>query len=146
MNIKYNRILNKVYKEENILLNLSSLFGTQFKKDWIGRIYTVINPIIKDGEYQQNAQIYEYNTNGITNNAYIEHWIMDRLNIAKNFIRAQNLFDLLTYEIKPIDSYGNYLFIIKPITLDDCLEYTKKFLILYPILILIGIFLYIYIF
>jgi hypothetical protein len=44
---------------------------------------------------------------------------------------ANNLFDLLTYELKKIDEYDNYLFIIKPITFDDCKKWTKIFGITY---------------
>ena len=51
---------------------------------------------------------------------------------------ANNLFDLLTYEIKKLDDYDNYLFVIKPITFDDCKKWTKIFVITYSILI-IGI-------
>jgi hypothetical protein len=143
-NLKYSRILNKVYKDENILQNLSSLFQTEFKKDWIGRIYTVINPHIQNGVYDPNVQIYEYGENGLDNSIYVQNWIMERLNVASKFIQAQNLFDLLTYEIKKIDEYDNYLFIIQPITLPDCMEYVKKFTILVTILMVLGIGLWIF--
>lgn len=139
MNIKYTRILKKVYNEENILNNLSELFQSRFRIDWIGRLYTVINPNVIGEEYSQNTQIYEYGEDGLNNYAYVERWIMTKLNIASNFIRANNLFDLLTYEIKKIDEYDNYLLIIQPITLQDCLKYTKHFCILISILVLIGI-------
>lgn len=139
LNIKYTKILNKVYKEENILNNLSSLFGTKFRKDWIGRIYTVINPNIINNELDMATQVFEYDENGLNNSAYIEKWIMEKLNIASGFIRANNLFDLLTYDIKRLDEYDNYLFIIQPITLQDCLKYSKYFTILLSILVIIGI-------
>lgn len=134
------KVLKKVYKDENLLKNLSDLFGANFKIDWLGRAYVVINPYIKNGEYIQNEQIYEYTENGLNNNAYIESYIMNRLNIAKQFIRANNLFDLLTYEIKKIDDFGNYLFIIHSITWPDFQNYLKKFTILWSILLILGIF------
>lgn len=133
-NIKYTKILNKVYKDENLIRNLSNLFGCQFKKDWIGRIYTVLNPNLIDNKYSTETQIFEYGDNGLNNSLYIEKWIMERLNIAAKFVQANNLFDLLTYEIKKIDKYDNYLFIIQPITLPDCIKYFKRFLILLIVL------------
>lgn len=139
LNIKYTNILKKVYINENILENLSLLFNTKFKIDWIGRIYTVINPNIIDKDFDINTQIFEYDKDGLNNNAYIERWIMQRMNIADNFIQANNLFDLLTYEIRKLDEYDNYLFIIEPITLKDCLKYTKRFCILLTILIVIAL-------
>jgi hypothetical protein len=64
---------------------------------------------------------------------------MQRLNIAANFIQTNNLFDLLTYDIKRLDEYDNYLLIIEPITLNDCLKYTKYFGILLALLLVIGL-------
>ena len=92
--IKYYKILNEVYKEENLLGNLSALFKVEFKKDWVGRIYAVFNPHIQDGIFNQNNQILEYTNEGLVNNSYIESYIMSQLNIAKQFIKANNLFDL----------------------------------------------------
>ena len=51
------------------------------------------------------------------------------LSVASQFIRAKNLFDLLTYKIKKIDDYDNYLFIIQPITLDEYRKNIKKLVI-----------------
>jgi hypothetical protein len=104
--------------------------------DWVGRIYTVINPNIIDDKFDINTQIFEYNEEGLSNSVYIERWIMGKFNLVKDFIMANNLFDLLTYEIKKLDDYDNYLFVIKPITFDDCMKWTKIFVITYSILII----------
>lgn len=138
LNFKYTHILKNVYKDENLLLKFSQLFGTEFRIDWVGRIYTVINPNVIKEQFDTNTQIFEYGENGFSNTVYIEHWIMTKLNAAQNFIMANNLFDLLTYEIKRLDNYDNYLFIIKPITFDDCIKWTKTFAIVYSILAVIG--------
>ena len=139
LNRKYTNILKNVYNDEQLLIKFSQLFGTEFRMDWVGRIYTVINPNILQDKLDTNTQIFEYIENGLSNNVYIEHWIMTKLNIAQNFIMANNLFDLLTYEIKRLDDYDNYLFIIKPITFDDFIKSTKLFAIVYSILLVIGI-------
>lgn len=136
--IKYYKILNKVYKEENLLANLSNLFGVNFKKDWIGRIYAVFNPYVKDGVFNPNVQIFEYTENGLENDAYIEHYILTQLNVAKQFIKANNLFDLLTYRIKSIDDNGNYLFIMEPITWSDCKKYSKIAAITWLSILILG--------
>lgn len=143
LHIKYCKILNNVYKNENLLDNLSALFKVQFKKDWVGRVYAVFNPHIQEGVFNPNNQIYEYTEQGLVNDAYVEAYILNQLNIAKQFIRANNLFDLLTYRLEKIDENDNYLFIMEPITWEDCRKYTKKFVILYSILgILAGILIY----
>ena len=137
LNIKYTKLLTKIYKDEQLLSKFSQLFGTEFRIDWVGRVYTVINPNIIKDQFDVNTQIFEYGENGFTNEPYIEKWIMTKFNLVKDFIMANNLFDLLTYELKKIDEYDNYLFIIKPITFDDCKKWTKIFGITYSIILLI---------
>lgn len=139
LNIKYTKLLSKVYKDEDLLKKLSQLFGSNFRKDWIGRVYTVINPNIMDGKFDNTTQIFEYNQNGLDNNVYVEKWIMNRFNIISQFIQTNNLFDLLNYKITKLDDYDNYLLVLEPITLRDCIKYTKYFTILFIILIIIGI-------
>ena len=140
LNLKYTKLLNKIYKEENLLMNLSNLFGIRFKKDWVGRVYAVLNPNLIGQKFNPDTQIFEYNENGLDNTTYVEKWIMEKFNIASQFIKTNNLFDLLTYNIKKLDDYDNYLFIMQPITLEDSIKWTKKFsiLILVIIVALIG--------
>ena len=143
MHIKYCKILNDVYINENLLENLSALFKVQFRKDWVGRIYAVFNPHIQEGVFNPNNQIYEYTEQGLVNDAYVEAYILNQLNIAKQFIKANNLFDLLTYRLEKLDENDNYLFIMEPITWNDCKKYSKRFAILLAILgILLGISIY----
>lgn len=139
LNIRYTRLLKKIYKDEDILNKFSQLFGTEFRIDWIGRVYAVLNPNIIDDKLDVNTQIFEYTENGLSNNVYLEKWIMTKFNLVKDFIMVNNLFDLLTYEIKKIDEYDNYLFVIKPITIIDCARWSKIFGIIYSIVTLIAL-------
>lgn len=147
LHLRYTKILKKVYKDENLLDNLSSLFKVPFRIDWLGRVYAVFNPHIQEGVYNPNNQIYEYDENGLTNKAYVESYIMNQLNIAKRFIQASNLFDLLTYKIKKIDDYDNYLFIMQSITYEDFKTATKRFIWAFSTvcLIIIGFLIYYFI-
>ena len=142
LNVKYTRLLKRIYRDEQLLEKFSQLFGTEFRIDWVGRIYTVINPNVLNEKFDSNTQIFEYGENGFTNDPYIEKWIMTKLNIVKDFILANNLFDLLTYEIKRLDEYDNYLFVIKPITFDDCKKWTKIFSLVYGLLAIVGVILW----
>lgn len=134
---KYSRLLKNIYRSENLIQNLTQLFGVQFRTDWVGRIYAVFNPNIQNGKFDQNTQIFEYNEHGFDNSMLVEKRIMEMLSIASKFIRAKNLFDLLTYKIKKLDDYDNYLFIIQPITLDDYRKNIKKLGIIGIIVIII---------
>lgn len=139
LHIKYKRILNKVYKDENLLKNLSELFGHEFKQDWMGRVYTVVNPYIINGKFNNESHIFEKDDNGLNNKEYIEQYMLQKLAVVSRFITVNNLFDLLTYDIKKLDEYGNYLFVMKPITYDDCIKWSKLFSILIGVLTFVGI-------
>lgn len=138
---KYSKLLKNIYKSENLIQNLTNLFGVRFKIDWIGRIYAIFNPNIHNGGFDQNSQIFEYNENGFDNSFLVEKRIMEMLSVASRFIRTKNLFDLLTYKIEKLDDYDNYLFIIQPITLDEYRKNLKKLVIfgISPIIIAITI-------
>jgi hypothetical protein len=143
LNIKYTKLIKNVYKEDDLLNKLSKLFGSEFRMDWVGRIYTVINPNIVDNKLDINTQIFEYGETGLSNQIYVERYIMLKLNLIKDFVIANNLFDLLTYRIEKLDEYDNYLFVIEPITFEDCKKWTKIFGITYSsiaIILLIAYF------
>lgn len=136
--IKYNRILNKIYKEENIIEGLSKLLGAELKQDWIGRLYTVINPYIRDGQYDPTAVITEVG-NDAPSIIVVEKFVMERLAAAQKFIRANNLFDILTYKIEKIDDYDNYLFMMYPIPYYDLVKWTKWLVGLLATILVVGI-------
>ena len=140
LNTKYTRLIKKAYKEENLIEGLSQIFKSNFKIDWIGRAYAVLNPNLdENGVYSPNTQIFEYGENGLNNEKMVEQWVMERMIVISDFIKANNLFEILTYSIKKLDNYDNYLFILEPITLEDCMKWSKRFGILFGALVIIGI-------
>ena len=138
LSIRYNRILQKVYQEEGILQGLSKMFGVELKQDWIGRVYTVINPYVVDGKYDPTSTVYELGNDNPTDQV-VEKFIMERLNAARGFIRANNLFDLLTYKIERLDDYDNYLFVMYPIPYIDLAKWSKWMIGLVSVLVVIGV-------
>ena len=137
---KRKKILTEIYEQENILDNLSNLIGAKFKIDRAGRIYGVFNPFVKNGKFNYDEVIYEYNVAGMAFDSYIEKVLMDKLNIANKFIVNHQIFDLVTYNIERLDEQGNYLFTITPLYFDEMLKDRKKtFAIWTPIIIVILI-------
>ena len=124
LSIKYHRIIQKVYQEEGILNGLSKIFKTEFRQDWIGRVYTIINPHVVNGVFDPGSTVYEFGNDNPTQMA-VEKFIMERLNAVQTFIQANNLFDLLTYEIERQDEYDNYLFKMYPIPYIDLKKWAK---------------------
>lgn len=119
------RIINKVIKSENLMANLSSMFGTTFRRDWIGRIYTVINPLV---QLKPEDLVYEYNTNGTSLDSTVNKFVMDRMVAADKFIINHELFDLLTHSIQQVDDDYNFLFVMTPIAWVDLRNSLKTFM------------------
>ena len=141
--LKYHRIIKAAYEKEELIAKISTLLGVQFKLDWISRLYAVINPNIKDGKYNPD-QIYEFDIQGNPyNNEWVTKWVMERLNILRNFMQTENLFDVLEYKIKDLGNL-NYLIIFQPVTLDPVFKSIKPALIELVILLSIGIGLWVY--
>jgi hypothetical protein len=114
------------------------------KQDWIGRVYAVINPYIKDGKYDREAPVYELGSD-MPSDIITENYIMSRLAIASRFIRSNNLFDLLVYDIRKLDEDDNFLFIMQPIPYANLWRWTK-WLIGLIMTILMGVIIFLMIF
>lgn len=143
-NWKLQRILNRVYEDDKIIEKMSYALGAQFRRDWIGRLYVVLNPWLKDGKLSPEM-ILEYNDKGdLDDKMYMEQWVMTRLNIISSFIQANNLFDLLVYRIDELRD-NNYLLVVQPYTLERVLSTGKKSFIelLLWVMIAIGLFIFV---
>ena len=107
--------------------------NSEFRIDWVGRIYTVLNPMVQkmeDPTIGSGVAIYEFTENGdLSNRMWVEKWVMDHLMAAQRFIQANNLFDLLTYNITRLDENENYLFVLEPLYFKDIKKWTKRFLL-----------------
>lgn len=143
LSIRYNNLLNRIYREERLLEGLTLMFGSEVKQDWIGRIYVVINPHIKNGKWDPESMVQELGNDEVSR-AVAMNMIMGTLTTVQQFIKANNLFDLLTYEIRQISNNDDYLLIMEPITYPDLKNYGKKFLMTYGVLLLLIILFLIY--
>lgn len=114
------KVLKKIYDDEKIDANLSRILGVECKRDWVGRLYMVVNPIVQNMETDGNVVVYD-----IDNNIIVEAWIMKNLNLIRRFIVNNSLFDILTYSIKKIDDDENYLVVFKNIYFDDFIRICK---------------------
>ena len=125
---KYQWLIDKIVKAENLEQNLSAMFGSEVKRDWVGRYWTVINPYVQDMKDNIGgpSQTLTYDETGrLSNTMAVEKWVMDKLNISSTMMFQTGLFELLSYEIKPLDEDQNYLIIFKNIFWDEFVKTIK---------------------
>lgn len=135
---KYKKILNDIYKNENIIENLKESVDLDFRKDWMGRLYTVVNPFIKNGKYDPDAMIFDYNDGKISLDTYVEHQFVEKMNLIQSFVISKEMFDLVTYDVKKIDKFGNFLVILEPVPYQDFISDSKKMAKLFAILLVLA--------
>lgn len=114
------KLLLKIYDGERIEKNLTKIFGVECKRDWVGRLYMVVNPILQNMEDGGNTLIFDRD-----NKVMIEGWVMKNLELIRNFVINNSMFDLLTYSIDRIDDDDNYLIVFKNIYFDDMMRIVK---------------------
>ena len=109
----YNTIKDILYGDEFKKL-LKEYINIDLRKDWIGRLYGVINPNIdKDGKLDVNNTIIEidgYNTNS---NVYVKNWLYKQMYTVGTLFKLKNLYSYITMDIEhvgPLDQ-DNYLVI-----------------------------------
>lgn len=140
--MKQKRLLENIYREEHILYNLKNIYKVPVRKDWVSRLYFVINPHV---HIDPNDLIFESTSDGYSIDMMIEKWLMDRLVIANEFIKNKLLFDLLLVDIRILDEYDNFLIIFEPTLLKEFKKNTRNFLwlLLGLALIIMGVLIYI---
>lgn len=123
---KYNKILNKVYKDESILENIEKTYGLKLECAWFGRLYAVLNPIIKNEKLNYENMIMELNDGRVSASEYMEKVVFEMLFQIKQFIVEKELFDMVMYKVTKLDNYGNFLFVLEPIPYEDFVYNFKK--------------------
>lgn len=114
---KIKRLLNQIYDTEKIEENLSRTFGVECRRDWVGRLYMVVNPILQNIEDGGNTVVYDKD-----DKMMVEVWVMKNLELIRNFVINNSMFDLLTYSIEKLDDDENYLIVFKNIYFDDIMK------------------------
>lgn len=121
--------------------------GINLKKDWIGRFYGVINPIIKDGKLDPSNMIIEIDDDKTNSSEYVKTWLHRQLYLMRELFNLSNLYDYITVEIRhvgPIE-LDNYLVIFDIAERKDMSKKFKRVVkqtLVYAIIFLIGFFIF----
>jgi hypothetical protein len=115
-------------------------------KDWIGRLYGVINPNIDiNGNYDFNNTILEIDGENTNNNDFVKHWVYKQMDLISQLFKIEKLYDYISVDFKHVgpNSADNYLFVIDVISRKYMAQTFKsmfKMLCIYGILAAIVLF------
>lgn len=137
-------ISDTLYSKE-FLTVLKQYLRISIKKDWIGRLYGVINPYIDiDGKIDFNNTIIEIDGDNTNSNEYVKNWVYRQFNLIDNLFKINKLYDYINVDIKHVGPLNadNYLIIIDVVSRKEMTYALKRVLkqtILYMIIALCAV-------
>lgn len=120
-------ISDTLYSKE-FLTVLKQYLRISVKKDWIGRLYGVINPYIDiDGKIDFNNAIIEIDGENTNSNEYVKNWVYRQFNLIDNLFKINKLYDYINVDIKHVGPLNadNYLIVIDIVSRKE-MAYTLK--------------------
>lgn len=137
-------ISDTLYSKE-FLTVLKQYLRISIKKDWIGRLYGVINPYIDiDGKIDFNNAIIEIDGDNTNSNEYVKNWVYRQFNLIDNLFKINKLYDYINVDIKHVGPLNadNYLIVIDVVSRKEMAYMLKRVLkqtILYMIIALCAV-------
>ena len=137
-------ISDTLYSKE-FLTVLKRYLRISVKKDWIGRLYGVINPYIDiDGKIDFNNTIIEIDGDNTNSNEYVKNWVYRQFNLIDNLFKINKLYDYINVDIKHVGPLNadNYLIVIDIVSRKEMAYALKRVLkqtILYMIIALCAV-------
>lgn len=123
-------ISDTLYSKE-FLTVLKQYLRISIKKDWIGRLYGVINPYIDiDGKIDFNNTIIEIDGDNTNSNEYVKNWVYRQFNLIDNLFKINKLYDYINVDIKHVGPLNadNYLIIIDVVSRKEMTYMMKRVL------------------
>jgi predicted nuclease of restriction endonuclease-like (RecB) superfamily len=119
---------------------IDNYLKTDIKKDWIGRLYGVVNPNINDGKYDFNNVVIEIDGDNTNNNEYVRQWVYRQMNLVGMLFKIEKLYDYIDISFEHVgpENQDNYLIIFDIVSRQVKAESVKKWwrhvLVMTPIL------------
>ena len=109
----WNRISDAFYSDE--FKNICKKYlKCELDKDWLGRLYGVINPMIDiNGQIDASSMIIEIDENNTNNTEFIKNWIYRQMSLVGSLFKTKHLYEYISLDIRKVGpkNYDNYLII-----------------------------------
>ena len=137
----YEFISDTLYSDAFKLV-LKEYLNVDIRKDWLGRLYGVINPNINEnGQFDFTKTIIEIDDENTNNNEYIKHWTYKQLTLIGQVFKIENLYHFIDLEFKHVGPKfaDNYLLIFDIVSRKQFVSNFKQLLLhgfIYAIIII----------
>lgn len=92
---------------------IQKYLGVNLKEDWIGRLYGVANPNIKNGQWDVSSMIIEIDGDNTNTDEGVKQWAFKQMQLIAELFKIEKMYDYISLEFKhvgPIE-LDNYLII-----------------------------------
>lgn len=135
----YYYISDTLYSEEFKLV-LKRYLLIDIEKDWLKRLYGIINPNIDiNGHYNFNNTILEIDGSNTNNNDQVKHWVYKQMDLISQLFKIEKLYDYISVSITHVgpEYADNYLVVFDMISRKYMAQTFKswmKMLLLYGVI------------
>lgn len=129
--IKELNYISEVFYSKEFKYILKKYLKIDIEKDWIGRLYGVINPEIDiNGKLDYNNVIIELDGENTNNNEYIKAWTYKQMCLIADLFKIHRLYDFINIEFKHVgpETMDNYLLIFDIYSRQKFAKTLKSFL------------------
>lgn len=109
---KTRNLIKDVFYGDDFKYVVQTYLNLELDKDWIGRLYGVINPNVDiSGNLDVRNVIIEIDSDNTNTDEYVKTWIYKQLNMMGQLFHMRSLYSYISMEIEPIGPIGsdNYL-------------------------------------
>ena len=143
----YDYVSESLYSEAFSKI-LEKYLNLKVKKDWIGRIYGVINPNLDiNGNVNFANTIIEIDDNNTNSNEYVKNWIYKQMNMVKYVFKLDEsgFFDYIGCDIEHVGpkEYDNYLVVFYIVSQKAMLQNLKRLLKQFSVYVIIAAIIYV---
>lgn len=143
----YDYVSESLYSEAFSRI-LEKYLNLKVKKDWIGRIYGVINPNLDiNGNVNFANTIIEIDDNNTNSNEYVKNWIYKQMNMVKYVFKLDEsgFFDYIGCDIEHVGpkEYDNYLVVFYIVSQKAMLLNLKRLLKQFSVYAIIAAIIYV---
>lgn len=124
--IKDYEYISESFYSEAFKMVIKEYLNVNIKKDWLGRLYGVINPNINEnGQFDITKTIIELDGANTNNNEFLKHWVYKQLHMIGEVFKVKNMYEYISLEFKHVGprDMDNYLLVFDIVSRQ---EFTKN--------------------
>lgn len=147
--IKSKHYIKDTFYSKEFKFVLDKYLNTNVSKDWLGRLYCVVNPNIdKNGDFNVSNMIIELDGDNTNNHEHIKQWTFKQMKLIAYLFKIEKLYNYINIDFTHVgpENMDNYLLVFDIVSRKEMAQSFKKMsihLLIYIIIALILIFTFI---